>query len=67
MRLSGVELHNFRSIGDNPVVLDPLRKCNILVGQNNSGKSNVLKALSKISDKLGDKNVKLTDLDFHDR
>jgi hypothetical protein len=49
MKLSGIELRNFRSIGGEPVVLTPWRKCNILIGQNNSGKSNVIKAVQNIS------------------
>jgi hypothetical protein len=52
MRLAGIELRNFRSIGGEPVVLTPWRKCNILIGQNNAGKSNVIKALQKISSAL---------------
>ncbi len=69
MRLSGVELRNFRSIGAEPVVLRPLRKCNILVGQNNAGKSNVLRAIKLISDKhrAGGNAVALSDLDLHRR
>ena len=43
MRITGIEVRNFRSIGSEPVVLVPWRKCNMLVGQNNSGKSNVLR------------------------
>jgi len=49
MKLTGIELRNFRSIGGEPVVLTPWRKCNILIGQNNSGKSNVIKAVQRIS------------------
>jgi hypothetical protein len=43
MRLSGFAIKNFRSVGDKFVTLKPLKRCNILVGQNNSGKSNVLR------------------------
>lgn len=49
MKLSGIEIHNFRSIGGEPVVLNPWRKCNILVGRNNAGKSNVIKAIQRIA------------------
>jgi hypothetical protein len=66
MRLTGIELRNFRSIGDDPVVLTPWRKCNILIGQNNAGKSNVIRAVQRISDRLkgeGD----LSSLDLHRR
>jgi AAA15 family ATPase/GTPase len=49
MRIAGISLRNFRSIGEKPVELCPWRKCNILIGQNNSGKSNVIKAIQKIA------------------
>lgn len=52
MKLVGIELQNFRSIGEKFVVLKPLRQCNILIGQNNSGKSNTIAAVKKISDQL---------------
>jgi len=75
MKLIGIELRNFRSIGDEPVVLTPWRKCNILIGQNNSGKSNVIKAVQRISNiftrnrpetPMGAQE-KLRDLDLHRR
>src|SRR5574337_535908 len=68
MKLTGIELRNFRSIGEKPVILSPLKKCNILVGKNNSGKSNVLRAIQKISDKFqraDRRNVSLTEFDLH--
>lgn len=49
MKLTGVEIQNYRSIGNEPVVLNPLKKCNILIGQNNAGKSNAIRALNLIS------------------
>jgi len=69
MKLTGIELQNFRSIGAEPVVLKPLRKCNILVGQNNTGKSNVIRAIQRISDRYqrGGSKVSLSDLDPHKR
>ena len=66
MKLAGIELHNFRSIGNEPVVLKPWRKCNILIGQNNAGKSNVIRAVQRISDRLKGEGS-LLDLDFHRR
>jgi predicted ATP-dependent endonuclease of OLD family len=50
LKLTGIEISNFRSIGDMPVVLVPWQKCNILVGRNNTGKSNVIRAFRKIRD-----------------
>lgn len=70
MKLVGIELCNFRSIGTESVVLAPLRKCNVIVGQNNAGKSNVLKAVQKISNKFQKETGKresLIDLDLHRR
>lgn len=66
MRLAGIELRNFRSIGDDPVVLTPWRKCNILIGQNNAGKSNVIRAVQRISDRLKGEGG-LSSLDLHRR
>jgi hypothetical protein len=48
MKLVGIELMNFRSIGLSPVVLHPIERCNILIGQNNAGKSNVIRAVRKL-------------------
>jgi len=75
MRLSGIELCNFRSIGAEPVILTPWKKCNILIGQNNSGKSNVIKAIQKVAyqytiGRPGTPQLDtpgLTDLDLHRR
>lgn len=44
MRLSRVEIRNFRSIANTTISFDP--PCRILVGINESGKSNILKALA---------------------
>jgi hypothetical protein len=45
MKITHWGISYFRSIGDNPVTLDLTKKINVLVGANNSGKSNVLRAL----------------------
>lgn len=47
MRLKKVEIKNFRSIEDVTIHFDP--RCRILVGINESGKSNILDALSMLS------------------
>lgn len=47
MRLSRVRIKNFRSIQDQIIKFD--QRCRILVGINESGKSNVLRALSMLS------------------
>jgi hypothetical protein len=42
--LTGFGIRSFRSFGDEPQFFEPLGKINLFVGQNNSGKSNVLRA-----------------------
>lgn len=44
MRLERVEIRNFRSIEHVEIVFEP--RCRVLVGINESGKSNILRALS---------------------
>lgn len=48
MKLLKVEIKNFRSIKDVTVVFDPT--CRVLVGINESGKSNILNALAFLDD-----------------
>ena len=48
MKLKHVEIKNFRSIKDIKIDFDP--SCRILVGINESGKSNILNALAFLSD-----------------
>lgn len=67
MKLTGIELSNFRSIGKKSVVLNPISKCNMLVGQNNSGKSNVIKSIKKISDQANNQKMQFDNLDSHRR
>ena len=50
MRLNYVDIKNFRSIKEARIIIDP--PCRILVGINESGKSNILKALALLSDKF---------------
>ncbi|HUU91155.1 MAG TPA: AAA family ATPase [Phycisphaerae bacterium] len=45
MRLIAVGIKNFRSIGGSPVFVRLDKKVNVLIGPNNSGKSNVIRAL----------------------
>ena len=48
MRLSKVQIKNFRSIADLTLNFDP--PCRVLVGINESGKSNILNALSLLDE-----------------
>lgn len=75
MQLVGIEICNFRSIGNERVYLKPWRRCNIIIGQNNSGKSNVIRAVQKIfsilkTESLSNRKpeaIKLEELDLHNR
>lgn len=58
MKLNRVQIKNFRSIEDITVEFDPF--CRVLVGINESGKSNILKALALLGDDF--KPVKKDDL-----
>lgn len=58
MKLNRVEIKNFRSIKDITVSLDPT--CRVLVGINESGKSNILNALAFLGEEY--KPVKKDDL-----
>lgn len=59
MLLSEVYIKNYRSIEELTLKLG---KCSIIVGKNNSGKSNILKAIDLV---LGEKYIKLTKNDFY--
>ena len=61
MLLSEVYIKNYRSIEELTLKLG---KCSIIVGKNNSGKSNILKAIDLV---LGEKYIKLTKNDFYNR
>lgn len=68
MKFSGIEIKNFKSIGNNGISINPLKKCNILIGRNNVGKSNVLKAIKFITDHFRSNNkTKLAELDLYKR
>jgi predicted ATPase len=51
MKITHWGISYFRSIGETPVMLDLTKKINVLVGANNSGKSNVLRGLMWYGDK----------------
>src|SRR3989344_2816046 len=48
MKLARVEIKNFRSIQDTEIKFDPA--CRVLVGINESGKSNILEALALLGE-----------------
>ncbi len=67
MKIDGFEFRNYRSIGDNPIVIHPIKKCNIIIGQTNAGKSNVLRAIKKVSDKYKSPDPGLRLVEAHKR
>ena len=52
MRLRRVEIKNFRSIEEATIEFDP--RCRILVGMNESGKSNILRAINVLNQPIDD-------------
>jgi AAA15 family ATPase/GTPase len=48
-----IEISGFRSFGPNPTLVIPMKKLNFFIGQNNSGKSNVLRAITMLSSLRG--------------
>jgi len=44
-----IDISGFRSFGEKPVPIKSLKRLNFFVGQNNSGKSNVLRAIAMLS------------------
>jgi len=69
MELTHVELSNFRSIGSEPVCVSLQHGCIVLIGPNNAGKSNVIKALQLISAILNEPTPKspFSELNIHQR
>jgi len=47
MLLNGFGFSGYRSVGDTLVKIAPLQKINLVIGQNNSGKSNIIRFLYK--------------------
>lgn len=45
--INGFGFSGYRSFGDNLVKISPLKKVNLIIGQNNSGKSNIIRFLSE--------------------
>lgn len=60
--LKGIGFSGFRSIGKKPIFLYPLKKINLIIGKNNSGKSNITLFLSQF---LNTPNDKYKNTDYH--
>jgi energy-coupling factor transporter ATP-binding protein EcfA2 len=69
MKIRAISVSNFRSIGEEGLTLPLSKKVNVLIGQNNAGKSNLIRALQKIkSMKPGNPpTIALDQLDVHVR
>lgn len=63
MKIKSIEALNFKSFGNEPVVIDLDKSLNIIVGENNVGKSNCVKIIRKIIDLL--QNSGFTPDDYH--
>lgn len=65
MLLDAIEIKNYRSLED--VRLDNLKKCNVLVGRNNAGKSSVIQALFDLNTLLRSQNIDANVLTARDK
>ncbi len=70
MFIDGIGISSYRSFGDELQLIGPCGKVNVLIGQNNSGKSNVLRFLTTYYRRLAKAavsggSVGLADLDEH--
>lgn len=66
MKIKEISINNFRSIGDKPVTINLIKKISVIIGKNNSGKSNILKALQKVKQCQSNK-FTFGELDYHNR
>lgn len=53
MKLLRIGIANYRSLGETPVIVDLSRRVTVLIGANNSGKSNVLTAFVELGTTKG--------------
>jgi putative ATP-dependent endonuclease of OLD family len=67
-RLKSISIENYRSIGENPVEIEfPKNSPLILIGENNSGKSNIIRAIEIMFGEFHPKFKKLDDYDHFNR
>src|SRR5699024_6088189 len=67
-RLTQLTIENFRSIGEIPITIDfPDKQPLILIGENNAGKSNIIRALELMFGEFHPKYKKLDDYDHYQR
>lgn len=70
MFIDGIGFSGYRSFGSEMQHMGPFKKINLLIGQNNSGKSNILLFLSQHYPQcalaaIGNGNIRLTSVDRH--
>lgn len=65
MKIKRVEIKNFRSVGEEGIDFKPKDGLNTIVGENNVGKSNILKALKLLVDMLEEKNKEISEIEWH--
>lgn len=56
MKIQGFGIKNYRSFNEDGVILDNLKKINVIIGKNNCGKSNVLRFLQTLNSNIQDLN-----------
>lgn len=54
MKINSIGISNFRSFDEKGVILNDLKKINVIIGKNNCGKSNVLRFLQALNQNLKD-------------
>lgn len=67
MKLTHLGISHFRSIGKKPVMIDLSKKITVLVGQNDCGKSNVLRGMELVCNLRDNEPRGLDGVDFHFR
>lgn len=65
MKIKRIKIKNFRSIGEEGINFEPKDRLNIIVGENNVGKSNILKALKLLVDTLEGKHKELDEIEWY--
>ncbi len=66
-RLQQISIEGFRSISDQLVINFPENQPTIFIGENNSGKSNIIRAIQLMFGEFHPKYKKLDDFDHYDR
>jgi len=67
-RIISITIENYRSIGNNPVTINfPENQPVILIGENNSGKTNIIRAIEILFGELHPKYKEFDDHDYYNR